>query len=145
VTGLPFKFLGVDHCGLAPKNAATTRDFFSKILKLPFVGEELVAEQKTNTIIFSSASHGSDNPTRLEILEDRGQGPVFKFLEKKGAGVHHIAIRVDNVDAAFHYLKAQGVRIIDEKPKAGAHHTKIFFIHPESTGGLLIEFVQNLE
>ena len=142
--GLPFKILGVDHCGLAAKDPGQTRSFFNDTLKLPFLTEELVQEQKTNTIIFASQHAHNDQSTRLEILQDAGNGPIAKFLEKRGSGVHHIALRVDNIQAAFDYIKSQGIRMIDAQPRTGAHHTRIFFVHPESTGGILIEFVQNL-
>jgi methylmalonyl-CoA/ethylmalonyl-CoA epimerase len=71
-----------------------------------------------------------------------GQGPVGKFLEKRGGGIHHLAFSVDNIEAVLAHLKTSGVKLIDQKPRKGAHQTKIIFVHPDSTGGLLIEFVQ---
>ena len=142
---LPFEVLGVDHTGLAPKDPAKTHSFFSKILHLPHLGNEFIADQKTNTDIFGSSENvGHSGTTRLEILIDQGNGPVGKFLEKKGSGIHHIALRVSDVASALTYLKSQNVKLIDEIPRCGAHKTLIGFIHPESTGGLLIELVQSL-
>lgn len=137
-----FKVLGINHVGLAPKLPDITRQFFSEFLSLDFHGDELVKEQLTLTSMFSSGSGQKTGP-RLEILAPHeGGGPIAKFLEKKGSGVHHVALEVDSVDKALAYLKAKGVRLIDEAPRSGAHNTRIIFIHPEATGGLLIELVE---
>lgn len=144
-----FKVLGINHVGLAPKNPAITRKFFSEFLGLAFHGDELVKEQKTLTAMFSSRDRelppqsGTSSGARLEILEPyEGTGPIAGFLEKKGSGIHHIALMVDSVDKALAFLKAKGVRMIDETPRSGAHNTRIAFIHPEATGGLLVELVE---
>ena len=137
-----FKVLGINHVGLAPKDPAKARSFLTDMLGLDFHGDELVAAQKTLTAMFSSASTSEDGP-RLEILiPDQGEGPIATFLEKKGSGIHHIAMMVDSVERAIASLKKKGVRLIDESPRPGAHQTRIAFIHPESTGGLLIELVE---
>lgn len=141
-----FKILGVNHIGLAPKSPSQTRNFFSETLGLAFFGDELVASQKTLTAMFDSQHQSSPahaNLTRLEVLEpDQGKGPIAAFLAKKGSGIHHIALQVDSVDAALTYLKQKNIRLIDEVPRPGAHHTRIAFIHPEATGGLLVELVE---
>lgn len=144
-----FKILGINHVGLAPKNPSQTRKFFSELLGLTFHGDELVSDQKTLTAMFSSSSKGaaqnSQNEARLEILEPHeSSGPIASFLEKKGSGIHHIAMRVDSVDNALAYLKSKNVRLIDTTPRNGAHNTRIVFIHPEATGGLLVELVEEL-
>lgn len=143
-----FRILGINHVGLAPKDPAAAAKFFRENLGLSFVGEEFVASQLTNTIMFSSAppSPHSEAP-RLEILEaklgaDGSEGPITKFLAKKGSGIHHIALSVDNLDAALSALKTRGVKMIDTSPRPGAHNTRIAFIHPEATGGLLVELVE---
>jgi len=142
----PFRALGINHLGLAPKDVAKARWFFGTVLKLPFFGEELVRSQHTNTIMYCSTSSGgrAPDPARLEILEGEPgtQGPITKYLEKKGSGIHHVAITVDNVAAAIAHCTAEGVRMIDAEPRPGAHQTSIAFVHPESTGGLLVELVQ---
>ena len=144
--GTPFKALGINHLGLAPKDVAKARWFFGQVLGLPFFGEELVKTQQTNTIMFGSTSSGGPAPdaARLEILENESgaEGPIAKFLEKKGSGIHHVAISVTDVSAAIAHCIANGVRMIDLSPRPGAHKTSIAFIHPESTGGLLVELVQ---
>lgn len=156
--GRSFRILGINHLGLAPKDAAKARSFFTNALGLGFLGEELVKDQMTNTVMVDSAHLGSDAesthiPTgrpMLEILENETgpngpmPGPIAAFLAKKGSGIHHVALQVDNVDNAIAWLKQNGVRLIDETPRKGSHNTKIAFIHPESTGGLLVELVQQL-
>ena len=137
-----FKVLGINHVGLAPKDPAKARSFLSDMLGLSFHGDELVKDQKTLTAIFSSSSTIETGP-RLEILiPNNGEGPIATFLEKKGSGIHHIAMMVDSVENAVACLKKKGVRLIDETPRQGAHETRIAFIHPESTGGLLVELVE---
>jgi methylmalonyl-CoA/ethylmalonyl-CoA epimerase len=137
-----FKILGINHVGLAPKDPAKARSFLTDVLGLGFHGDEIVAAQKTLTAMFSSSSTTDVGP-RLEILiPDQGEGPIAAFLEKKGSGIHHIAMMVDSVEKAIASLKKKGVRLIDESPRPGAHQTRIAFIHPESTGGLLVELVE---
>lgn len=142
-----FKILGVNHIGLAPKDATAASHFLVSLLGLPHVGDELVAEQMTQTKMYASeANPNNAQAPRLEILanEDGKDGPIAKFLAKKGAGIHHVALSVDDVSAAISYLRSQNVRMIDENPRKGAHNTLIAFIHPEATGGLLLELVEQL-
>ncbi len=135
----------MNHVGLAPKDPAKTRWFFREALGVSHLGDELVFSQKTETAMFSS---GAASDARLEILapaldaEGVRQGPIAQFLEKKGSGVHHVALTVDDVEKAIAHMLTLGVRMIDATPRPGAHETRIAFVHPESTGGLLIELVQ---
>jgi methylmalonyl-CoA/ethylmalonyl-CoA epimerase len=140
---------GINHVGLAPKDPAKAKWFLGELLGLAHLGDELVGSQKTLTSMFhhdSSKAHTTkpDQGQRLEILEPApsGQGPIASFLEKKGSGIHHIALTVDNLDDLLSHLKGKSVRMIDETPREGAHRTRIAFVHPEATGGLLIEFVE---
>ena len=145
-----FKILGVNHIGLAPKDPVKARWFFTEALRLTALGDELVTSQKTLTAMLQSAHAGTGaaDETRLEILiptkdaDGAAEGPIAQFLEKKGSGVHHVALSVTNVEAAIAAMNAVGVKMIDQVPRAGAHHTKIAFVHPEGTGGLLVEFVE---
>src|SRR5690606_21975912 len=118
--------------------------FFTQILGVADLGDELVKDQQTLTIMMRSATTDSCLEPRLEILapESPGQGPIAKFLDKRGSGIHHIALAVDSVEAAVKHLLSLGVRMIDESPRSGAHGTRIAFVHPESTGGLLVELVE---
>jgi len=179
-----FRIIGINHLGLAPKDPSKARTFFTNVLGLGFLGEELVKEQMTNTVMIDSAmldsamidlapidlaptdsSPTNSSPTdsataasakiptgrpMLEILENETgpdgpkPGPIAKFLAKKGSGIHHVALQVDNLDAALAYMQANGIQMIDSIPRPGSHNTRIAFIHPESTGGLLVELVQQL-
>lgn len=149
-----FRIIGINHLGLAPKDPSKARTFFTNVLGLGFLGEELVKEQMTNTVMIDSATAASAKiPTgrpMLEILENETgpdgpkPGPIAKFLAKKGSGIHHVALQVDNLDAALAYMQAHGIQMIDSTPRPGSHNTRIAFIHPESTGGLLVELVQQL-
>lgn len=138
------KIVGINHLGLAAKDPAKARWFLSEVLKLPFLGEELVKEQKTNTIMFESSVGPTPAGARLEIVanQEGEEGPIKKFIDTKGGGIHHMALSVDNLDEALVELKAKGIELIDEKPRYGAHNSRIAFIHPRSTGGILIELVQ---
>lgn len=141
------RILGINHVGLAPKDPAKARWFFETALGLSVLGEELVKEQETVTLMIRSAAGTAVTPEpRLEILlpEDGTKGPIAKFLEKKGSGIHHLALNVQGLDEILAHLKSVGVRMIDSIPRAGAHHTRIAFVHPEATGGLLVELVEDL-
>ncbi len=139
-----FKILGVNHLGLAAKDPVKCRWFLSEVLGLKHLGDELVASQKTMTSMFQ-AHVNPQAQTRLEIVapaEGSTDGPISQFLAKKGAGIHHLAVTVDDIEAAIRQVTAKGVRMVDQVPRDGAHNTRIAFVHPESTGGILIELVQ---
>jgi methylmalonyl-CoA/ethylmalonyl-CoA epimerase len=140
VTNLPFKILGINHLGIVPKDFALAGKFLSETLGLRDLGQENVTDQKVLTHIFAS---GNSEGERLELLAPTDStSPIAAFLEKKGSGIHHVALNVDNLEVALDYLKETGVKLIDEKPRPGAHRTQIAFIHPHSTGGILVELVQ---
>ncbi len=138
------KILGINHIGIAAKDPRKAEWFFKEVLQLPFKGEELVKAQKTNTIMFGVAQDQGPVDSRIEILENENHqdGPIKKYIEKKGGGIHHIALQVDNVSAAIDHLRSFDIEMIDETPRGGAHHTMIAFVHPRSTGGILVELVQ---
>jgi len=143
---MPVEVLGINHLGLAPKDVGKARWFFNEVLSLDNLGQELVKSQNTNTIMIGFSSLSSEQGPRLEILENETGtvGPIAKFLEKKGAGIHHVALAVRDVKAAIDHCVQAGVRMIDTAPRPGAHHTSIAFVHPESTGGILVELVEQL-
>ena len=102
-----------------------------------FEGTEVVAEQKVKVAFFSVGE------SRVELLEPTADdSPVAKFLEKNGEGTHHVAYEVDDLVATLARLKAAGVRLIDEVPRCGAHGTRIAFLHPKASGGVLTELCQ---
>lgn len=143
-----FRILGVDHIGLAPSLPEEATTFFRNHLGLPYLGDELIVDQKVS-VAFCGSFNGEQpaqmdrGEARLEILTPSSEdSPISGFLSKKGGGIHHVALRVDDIQAALNHLKAAGVRLIDELPRKGAHGSLIAFVHPKSTGGLLLELVQ---
>ncbi|MBU5676272.1 methylmalonyl-CoA epimerase [Alkaliphilus sp. MSJ-5] len=124
----------VDHIGIAVKNLDETLKFYQDILGLECAGTEVVEEQKVKVAFLPVGD------TEVELLEStEDDGPIAKFIEKKGEGIQHIAFRVDNIEEAIEEMKTKGVRMIDEKPRYGAGGAKIAFCHPKSTGGVLVE------
>lgn len=135
-----FKVLGVDHIGIAVSDLKETGSFWSDMLGLPANGEETVAEQKVTTGFFPTP-----NGSEIELLAATDEtSPIAKFIEKNGGrgGIQHIALRVDNLEAALADLKEKGVRLIDEKPRIGAGGAKIAFVHPKASQGVLLELCQ---
>ncbi|MFP4193577.1 MAG: methylmalonyl-CoA epimerase [Desulfosalsimonas sp.] len=131
------KILHIDHIGVAVKSNQEGKSFWSEILGLPYEGEETVEDQKVKTAFFPV------DKSEVELLESTAEdGPVSKFIEKKGQGVHHIAFRVEDLEAALAELKEKGVRLIDETPRTGAGGARIAFIHPKATGGILVELCE---
>lgn len=127
----------VSHIGVAVESIEDTIGFYRDVLGLPAEGEEVVAEQKVKVAFLTVGE------TRLELLEPTAEdSPVKKFLEKKGPGVHHLAFVVDDIEAELARLKAAGVRLIDETPRQGAHGTRIAFVHPKESNGVLVELTQ---
>jgi len=127
----------VDHIGVAVKSIEEALKFWETTLNIKCTGVEEVVEQKVKTAFLPLKD------TEVELLEPTADdSPVAKFIEKKGEGIHHLAIRVDDVQKALDELKAKGVRLIDEKPRKGAGGAMIAFIHPAATGGVLLELSQ---
>jgi methylmalonyl-CoA/ethylmalonyl-CoA epimerase len=128
--------LKVDHIGIAVKNLAESAKFY-EMLGIQSTGSEVVAEQKVKVSFFPVGD------SEIELLESTSpDGPIARYIEKNGEGIQHVALRVDNIEAALDELKAKGVRLIDEKPRYGAGGAKIAFVHPKSTGGILLELSQ---
>lgn len=135
-----FKVLGVDHIGIAVSDLAEVGSFWKDMLGLPANGEETVAEQKVTTGFFPTP-----NGSEIELLAATDEtSPIAKFIEKNGGrgGIQHIALRVDDLEAALAELKEKGVRLIDEKPRIGAGGAKIAFVHPKASHGVLLELCQ---
>ena len=128
------KVLKIDHLGIAVNSIEEAKKLFHDILGLKFEGTETVEEQKVTTAFFPVGD------SEVELLESTApDGPIAKYLEKRGEGIQHIAFRVDNLNQALAELKDKGIRLIDEKPRQGAGGAKIAFLHPKSTHGVLIE------
>ena len=135
-----FKVLGVDHIGIAVGDLKEVGSFWGDMLGLPNNGEETVEEQKVTTGFFPTP-----NGSEIELLAATADdSPIAKFIEKNGGrgGIQHIALRVDNLEAALADIKEKGVRLIDEKPRKGAGGAKIAFVHPKASHGVLLELCQ---
>lgn len=126
----------ISHIGVAVKDLEMARDVF-EVLGLRVEGEEVVEGQKVRVAFISVGD------VRIELLEATApDSPVARFIEKRGEGLHHIALEVDDLEGTLEELKAKGLNLIDEKPRKGAHNAMIAFIHPTSAGGLLLELCQ---
>ena len=131
------KILKIDHLGIAVNSIEDGKNLWTDALGLSFEGAETVEEQKVTTAFFPVGE------SEVELLESTSpDGPVAKFLEKKGQGVHHVAFRVENIEAALAELKEKGIRLIDETPRKGAGGAKIAFLHPKATNGVLVELCE---
>ena len=130
----PFKILGIEHVGVAVDSMEGLSEIFSDILGLDYSGSEEVKDQQVITDIFEIGN------SKLEFLKPTNpDSPIARFVGKKGTGIHHIALLVDNLQAALDYIKDQGIQLIDESPRIGAEGLSIAFLHPKSTEGILFE------
>ena len=127
----------INHIGIAVRSIDASVPFYRDTLGMAFEGTEVVAEQKVKVAFLAVGE------SRIELLEPTAEdSPVAKFLEKNGEGTHHVAYEVANIEGVLADLKAKGVRLIDEAPRNGAHGTRIAFLHPKATGGVLTEICQ---
>ena len=130
------RILKIDHIGIAVKNLAESAKLY-EMLGIQSTGSEVVAEQQVKVSFFPVGD------SEIELLESTSpDGPIARYIEKIGEGIQHLALRVDDIEAALEELKANGIRLIDEKPRYGAGGAKIAFVHPKSTGGILLELSQ---
>ncbi|HNT28344.1 MAG TPA: methylmalonyl-CoA epimerase [bacterium] len=128
----------INHIGIAVEKIDDYIAFYRDTLGLPVEGAEMVEEQKVKVAFLTIGD------TRIELLEPTSpESPIAKFIEKKGAGVHHLAFEVDDIAAELAKMKEKGVKLIDETPRGGAHHTKIAFIHPKESKGVLVELTES--
>jgi methylmalonyl-CoA/ethylmalonyl-CoA epimerase len=133
----------IDHIGIATRGIQDAAKFYRDVLGLEVseaVAEtEEVAEQKVRVAMLPIGE------SRIELIEATSEdSPISRFLEKRGPGIHHIAVRVDDIRAALANLRAKGARLIDEEPRQGAGGCLVAFVHPSSTGGVLLELVQKV-
>jgi methylmalonyl-CoA/ethylmalonyl-CoA epimerase len=124
----------IEHIGIAVRSLADAVPFFENLLGTPCYATEEVADQKVKTAFFRVGQ------TKIELLESTApEGPIGKFLEKRGEGVHHIALAVEDVGGALAALGGSGVALLDTRPRRGAEGLQIGFLHPKSTHGVLTE------
>lgn len=131
------KLLRINHLGIATPGLAEAMERMARLFDMGPEHSEEVAEQKVKTAFFPVGE------STLEYLESTDpEGPIGKFLAKRGPGIHHVCFEVDDIDAAVAGLLAKGVRMIDQAPRKGAHGCRVAFLHPAETGGVLIELSQ---
>ena len=125
----------IEHIGIAVSNLKDAIAYYEDILGLECYAIEEVEDQKVKTAFFKIGE------TKIELLESTSpEGPVGKFIEKRGQGIHHIAFAFDDADAALKNAGARGIQLIDESSRKGAESLNIGFLHPRSTFGVLTEF-----
>ena len=127
----------VDHIGIAVKSIEKALPFYTDVLNLPLIGTEEVDTQKVKVAFLQAGS------TKLELLEPTSEeSAIAKFIEKRGEGIHHVALGVDSIEERIREMKEKGIRMIDEQPRAGAGGANIAFMHPKSTSGILFELCE---
>ena len=124
----------IDHIAIAVNDIDDVARFYTDTLKLDLSGVEVVTGQKAKVGFLKI---GESNIELVQPASD--DSPLVKFLETRGPGIHHICLEVDDIQGEVEELKKRGARMIDEKPRPGAHKTQVAFIHPKSSGGVLIE------
>ncbi len=127
----------INHLGIATKEIDVALAFWQGALGLEHVHTETVEDQKVRVAMLPIGE------SRIELLEPTSDdSPISKFLDKRGGGIHHIAVEVDDIEAALAQLKAKGMRLIDEAPRVGAEGCLVAFVHPSAANGVLLELVQ---
>ena len=131
------KILGIEHIGIAVNSIDKDAPFWKHILKISHSGTEVVEDQGVTTDIYDTGKG------KIELLESMGgDTPIGKFLENRGPGIHHVCFEVEDVTKAIKELKELNIQIISDEPIIGAEGYKVVFIHPKSTGGVLVELAE---
>ena len=127
----------INHLGIATKGIEEALKFWEDALGLENIHTEVVEDQKVRVAMLPLGE------SRIELLEPTSDdSPISKFLEKRGGGIHHIAVEVEDIEVSLKKLKRQGMRLIDETPRIGAEGCLVAFVHPSSANGVLLELVQ---
>lgn len=126
----------IDHVAICVKDVDEAIAKYKDVLGLTPEVREVVASQKTEAVLLPIGE------TSLELISPKGNEGLEKFLEKKGPGLHHIAVEVEGIEQALAALKALGIPLVDETPRKGARGHKVAFLHPKATGGVLVELVE---
>jgi methylmalonyl-CoA/ethylmalonyl-CoA epimerase len=131
------KISHIEHIGIAVKNLDEAIPFYEQVLGLKCYSIEEVKDQKVRTAFFKVGQ------TKIELLESTDpEGPIGKFIENRGEGVHHMAYAVENLEECLKETESKGIRLIDKVPRKGAEGLDIAFLHPKSTSGVLTEFCE---
>lgn len=126
-----------EHIGIAVKDIEKSKKLFSKLLNIQPYKTEIVDSEGVETVFFKTGE------TKIELLSaTKKDSPIYKFIQKKGEGIHHIAFEVENINSEIERLKQEGFELINKEPKNGADNKKIAFLHPKSTNGVLIEICE---
>lgn len=132
--------LKIEHLGIAVKDLEAANSLYAKLLGKPHYKVETVASEHVDTSFFQIGE------SKIELLAATGpDSAIAKYIDKKGEGIHHIAFAVDDIEAEVERLKAEGFQPISEKPKKGADNKLVFFFHPKSTNGVLVELCQEIK
>ena len=127
----------IDHIGIAVRSLEEALPFYTEILQLPLIGIEEVESEKLKVAFLKAGE------TKLELLEPTSsESAVAKFIEKRGEGLHHVALGVDSIQERINEMKEKGIRMIQDVPKTGAGGAQVAFMHPKSTGSILYEFCE---
>jgi methylmalonyl-CoA/ethylmalonyl-CoA epimerase len=127
----------VDHIGIAVKSLEQTLPFYTEELKLPLLGIEEVESERVKVAFLEAGE------THIELLEPTSpESAIAKYIEKRGEGIHHIALGVDSIQERLNELKEKGIRLIQEEAKTGAGGSKVAFLHPKSASGVLYELCE---
>jgi len=128
----------IEHIGIAVNNLETAISFYEKVLGLKCYNIEEVPDQKVKTAFFLVGQ------TKIELLESTNpDGPIGKFIDKRGEGIHHIAFAVEKIEEQLTHAEKMGIKLIDTSPRKGAEGLNIAFLHPKSTNGVLIELCED--
>lgn len=128
----------IEHIGIAVSDLNSAISLFEKVLGQPCYSIEEIADQKVKTAFFRVGE------TKIELLQSTDpEGPIGKFIEKKGEGIHHIAFAVNHIEEKLEQANSMGIKLVDTKPRKGAEGLDIAFLHPKSTNGVLIEICED--
>jgi len=130
------KIKKIDHVAIAVSDIDVALGKYKEVLGIDATVREVVASQKTEAALLPIGE------TSIELISPKGNEGLAKFLEKKGPGLHHVAVEVEGIEGALMFLKSIGVPLIDETPRIGARGHKVAFVHPKATGGVLVELVE---
>ena len=131
------KILGIEHLGIAVKDLANDAPFWNHILNIEHQSTEVVEDQSVTTDIYDTGNG------KIELLESTKPGSaIAKFIEKRGAGIHHVCFEVEDICLAIKELKENNIYVLSDEPSTGAEGYKVVFIHPKSTGGVLVELAE---
>ena len=133
------KVIGIEHIGIAVENLEKNASFWKNIIGLNHCGLEDVDGQGVLTDIYDTGSG------KIELLVSKyPDSPISKYIKKRGPGIHHICLNVEDIDKAIKHMKTNKIKLIGDNPTTGAENHKVIFIHPRSTGGILVELAEKI-